>query len=522
MSFTLTYPTLLDPPAELHVRYDEAVARCRASLGARHAMFIDGRDVVTGRWAQKRTPIDTSVVLGEFALGDETHADLAMEAARRAQPAWRATPWQARVAILRRAADLVAARVFDLAAALSLEVGKNRMEALGEAREVVDFLEIFCAQMEASNAYDRPLPDDPVPGFACHNRSVLKPYGVWLVLVPYNFPFALAGAPVGAALAAGNTVVLKGSSETPWAGRLLVEILRDAGVPPGVVNYVMGPGRSVGQRLVDHPAAAGITFTGSYETGMQLVRAYAGGRWPRPVIAEMGGKNAVIVTRHADLERAAAGIVRSSFGMSGQKCSALSRIYVDEAVADALLARVLPLVEALKVGDPTLRDHWMGPVATTDAHAKYAEYVAGLRARDATIHAGGRHLGGGALDRGLYCAPTLAEAALDDPLWRHEMFLPLVMLARVKDNDQAMALANDAEMGLTAGCYGNAAETRWFFEHIEAGVTYANRPQGATTGAWPGYQPFGGWKGSGSTGKGLASFHYLTQYLREQSQTITE
>jgi 1-pyrroline-5-carboxylate dehydrogenase len=176
----------------------------------------------------------------------------------------------------------------------------------------------------------------------------------------------------------------------------------------------------------------------------------------------------------------------------------------------------------LKVGDPTQRANWMGPVATTQAHADFERYVNELRSRGARFLAGGDYLRQDGCERGLFCAPTLAEASLDDPLWRQEMFLPIAMLASVSSREQALALANDSDMGLTAGFYGGADEVPWFFENIEAGVTYANRPQGATTGAWPGYQPFGGWKGSGSTGKALASFHYLPQYLREQSQTFVE
>ena len=522
MSYKLTYATMFNPPESLHQQFEAALNRTRAALGARHPMFIGGKPHESGRYSSKRSPIDQELVLGEFALGTEADADLAMAAAQEAFPAWRATPWTERVAILRRAAVLVEERVYDLGAALALEVGKNRMEAMGEVQEVADFFRIYADHMERNEGYDRPLPDDPLEGWKSHNRSVMKPYGVWLVVTPYNFPFALAGGPVGAALVAGNTVVLKGASDTPWAGWLLTQVLHDAGVPPGAINYVMGPGRTVGQRLVEHRAAAGITFTGSHETGMHLVRHCAAGRHPRPVIAEMGGKNAVIVTRQADLARAATGIVRSAYGLSGQKCSALSRIYVDEAVAKDLRGLLIEQIAALTVGDPTRRANWMGPVATTQAHADFGRYVEGLRSRGARMLAGGEYLQGDGCERGLYCAPTLAEASLDDPLWRHEMFLPIAMLAAVSGKEQALALANDSDMGLTAGFYGGASEVPWFFEHIEAGVTYANRPQGATTGAWPGYQPFGGWKGSGSTGKALASFHYLPQYLREQSQTFVE
>jgi 1-pyrroline-5-carboxylate dehydrogenase len=396
------------------------------------------------------------------------------------------------------------------------------MEALGEAQETAEFFKIYADQLEQHNGFDRPLPNDPIEGFVSRNRSVLKPYGVWVVIAPFNFPFALAGGPTAAALAAGNTVVLKGAAETPWAGRLLAECLRDAGVPAGVFNYLNGSGPDVGERLVQHSLTNGITFTGSYEVGLHIAAVQAERRRLLPFIAEMGGKNAVIVSGRADLDRAAIGIVRSAFGMQGQKCSALSRIYVDARVADALVDAIAARMAELTIGDPTEATNWLGPVATEKAYHRYAEVSRSLATGGARIVTGGQQLGAGPLTHGYYCAPTLAEAPEDHPLWTREMFLPVVMLQRVANKEQALLRANASEFGLTAGFYGADDEVPWFFDHIEAGVTYANRPQGATTGAWPGYQPFGGWKGSSSTGKALASFYYLPQYLREQSQTRVE
>jgi 1-pyrroline-5-carboxylate dehydrogenase len=255
---------------------------------------------------------------------------------------------------------------------------------------------------------------------------------------------------------------------------------------------------------------------------MGIVRAVQAPPFPRPCIAEMGGKNACIVTAQADLERAATGIVRSAFGMGGQKCSALSRLYVQRQVADALLEKLLQQLAALRIGDPTRREHWLGPVTTPGAYAGYARYSAQLRESGARVLAGGEQLHDAGLARGYFVRPTIAEAPLAHPLWDEEMFLPILMMHRVASRDDAMALANRSPLGLTAGFYGGADEVPWFNENIEAGVTYANRPQGATTGAWPGYQAFGGWKGSGSTGKAIGSFYYLPQYMREQSQTVVE
>ncbi len=522
MSFRLTYATMFNPPAVIHERFEAALGEVSAGLGARHGLYIDGQDRAAARYAERRSPIDNALVLGEFALADVDDVDVAMRAAHAAYPAWRALPVVERARLIRRVGDLMEQRVYAIAAALTLEVGKNRMEALGEAQETVDFFHHYADDFEQNAGYENLLPNDPLDGVVSRNRSVMRPHGVWVVIAPFNFPFALAGGPVAAALVTGNTVVVKAASDTPWSGRLLADCIRDAGLPPGVFNYVSGSGREVGEALAQHPLTAGVTFTGSVGVGMQLLKQMASGAWPRPCIAEMGGKNPCIVTEHADLDRAAAGIVRSAFGMGGQKCSALSRLYVHADVADALIAKLETQIDAIRIGDARKQAHWLGPVVNASAYASYASYVDQLKAGGARLIRGGEQLRDGDLARGYYVTPVLAEAALTHPLWQQEMFLPIVMLHRYTDRDAAMRLANATDMGLTAGFYGGSDEVPWFQEHIEAGVTYANRPQGATTGAWPGYQPFGGWKGSGSTGKAIASFYYLQQYLREQSRTVVE
>jgi 1-pyrroline-5-carboxylate dehydrogenase len=527
MSFRLTYATMYNPPEAMHERFEAAMARVEAGLGGRHPLFVNGADCYAAEYADRRAPFDSELRLGEFALACPADADEAMAAAQAAFPAWRATPVAERARLVRRVGDLMEQRVYDIAAALTLEVGKNRMEALGEAQETVDFFHHYANDFESHAGYANPLPDDPIDGIASHNASVMRPYGVWVVIAPFNFPLALAGGPTAAALVTGNTVVLKGASDTPWAGRLLADCIRDAGLPAGVFNYLSGSGREIGEALVRHPHTAGITFTGSVPVGRQLMQHMVGGAYPRPCIAEMGGKNPCIVTAKADLDRAAAGIARSAYGMTGQKCSALSRVYVHESIADALIERLQAQIAAIRIGDPRRREHWLGPVVNASAYANYLRYAADLRASGARLLSGGSRLGMAsdgepALARGYYVEPLLAEAPLAHPLWQQEMFLPILMLHRYGDRDEAMRLANDTSMGLTAGFFGGEDEVAWFHDHIEAGVTYANRPQGATTGAWPGYQPFGGWKGSGSTGKAIASFYYLAQYLREQSRTVVE
>jgi 1-pyrroline-5-carboxylate dehydrogenase len=474
------------------------------------------------RTAEKRSPIDRRLVLGRFPVGGAADVERAVAAAKRAFAGWRMTPHEERIRLVRRAAELIEERVYRIGAALALEVGKNRMESLGETQETADFFTGYAAELERNRGYDLTLPDDPLPNTLSHNRSVLKPHGVWAVIVPFNFPLALGGGPVAAALVTGNTVVLKGATDTPWAGRLLADCIRDAGFPAGVFNYLTGPGGVVGETLINHPDLAGVTFTGSHEVGMRIYRKMGGGAYPRPCIAEMGGKNACIVTARGDLERAVAGIVRSAFGLTGQKCSALSRVYVEESVADDLLERVVEATRAVRVGDPCLRENWMGPVINEGAARDFVRYSEELEAGGGRVLLGGRRLRDGEHAHGHFVECTVAEAEADHPLFREEMFQPILMVCRVKNLGEGIALANDSSLGLTAGCYGDDDEVRHFLDHIEAGVLYVNRPQGATTGAWPGYQAFGGWKGSGSTGKAIGSFYYLPLYLREQSQTVVE
>jgi 1-pyrroline-5-carboxylate dehydrogenase len=520
-SFRLTYSTMFDPPAELHQRFDAALEQVRGRLGRDYPQWIGGEPRAAAELFEARSPIDRSWLLGRFALGSAQDAADAVATAATAFRGWAATPWRERVRLLRRVAALIEERVYDIGAAVALEVGKNRMESLGEVQETADLFSWYCDQMEANDGFDRVLPNDPLPGFVSRNRSVLKPYGVWAVIAPFNFPFALAGGPIAAALVAGNTVVFKTATDTTWSGWLLLEALRDAGLPPGVVNYVSGAGGVIGAALVDDPRVAGATFTGSYEVGMQIVRRFAQGAWPRPCIAEMGGKNAAIVSRHADLERAATGIVRSAFGLQGQKCSACSRVYVERPVAEALRSLLVEKTRLIAVGDPTLRQNWMGPVINESAYIRFQKCADNLRQHGA-IFAGGEVLDGGPLANGWFVAPTVATAPLEYRLWREEKFIPLVLVGEVDSVAQAIDLANASDYGLTAGFYGAPEEIALFLDRIEAGVTYVNRPQGATTGAWPGYQPFGGWKASGTTGKAIGSFYYLPQYLREQSQTVVD
>jgi 1-pyrroline-5-carboxylate dehydrogenase len=517
--FKLTYATMFNPPEELHTQYDQALERVKAKFGTEYAMIIDGKDVKADEKFEDHSPINTDWTLAVMQKGNEKHAQMAMEAARKAFPGWSHTPWQKRVELLRKAAGLIEERIFELGAAMSLEVGKNRMEALGDVQETADLITYSCYQMEKNDGFIVPMGKDPLVGYEASNTSVLRPYGVWLVVSPFNFPFALSGGPMGAALAAGNTVVLKPATDTPWIVRLLADCFRDAGLPDGVVNFVTGPGRTLGQALVESKEVDGVTFTGSFDVGMKMYRDFANGAYVRPIILELGGKNPAIVSRHADLERAAIGIVRSAFGLQGQKCSAASRVLVEEQVYDNLIARLKELTDKLTVGDPTDRSVYMGPVINASSYQEFKDFTADL-GNAGTFLTGGDVLTGGMYDKGYFCAPTFAvDVPFEHPLWKQEMFLPITTIGKVKSLDQAMTIANDVNYGLTAGFYGSEDEVDWFFDKIEAGVTYANRPQGATTGAWPGFQPFGGWKGSGSSGKNAGGHYYVPLYMHEQIRT---
>lgn len=520
--FKLTYATMFTPPEELHTRFDEALAKTRAGLGREYGMIIAGKEHFSSEKFEDRSPANTEIVLGVFQKGTAQDAQAALAAARKAFPIWSGMKWQERIALLRKTADLVDQRIFEIGAAMSMEVGKNRMEALGDVAEAADLIRYACQQMEKNDGFVVEMGRDPLVGYTSINFSVLRPYGVWLVISPFNFPCALTGGPVGAALVAGNTVVMKPATDTPWSVRLFAECLRDAGLPDGVFNYVTGSGSTLGQALIDSPEVDGVTFTGSYDVGMKIYRDFGRGRYVRPTILELGGKNPAIVSRHADLERASIGIVRSAFGLQGQKCSACSRVLVEEPIYDVLVERLVELTEKLTVGDPTDRAVYMGPVINQKSYQDYKAFCEEL-CESGNIITGGKVLLQGDYVKGYFCKPTIVtDLPLDHRLWKYEMFLPITAVAKVSSLDEAMAIANDVTYGLTAGFYGTKDEAQWFFEHIQAGVTYANRPQGSTTGAWPGFQPFGGWKGSGSSGKNAGGHYYLPLYMHEQIRTLVE
>ena len=518
--FKLTYATMFNPPEELHIQFEQALLQVRAGLGREHGMIINGQDTFAGEKFEDRNPANTDMVLGIFQKGDAKTAHDALAAARKAFPMWSHLKWQDRVTLVRKAAQIMDERLFEIGAVMAMEVGKNRMESLGDVAETADLLRFACSQMEKNNGYIVEMGRDPLVGYQSSNLSVMKPWGVWLVISPFNFPLALTGGPAGAALVSGNTLVMKPATDTPWVVRLLAECFREAGGPDGVVNYVTGPGRTLGNALITCQEVDGVTFTGSFEVGMRIFRDFSECSWVRPIILELGGKNPVIVSRHADLEQAAIGITRSAFGLQGQKCSAASRVFIEAPVYDELSGRLKDLTEKMAIGDPTVRNNYLGPVVNATSYRDFKNFTEEL-GKAGKFLTGGRVLTGGAYDKGFFCAPTLVtDLPLDHRLWKYEMFLPITTIARVNSLEEAMLKANEVDYGLTSGFFGSEEEIPWFFDGIQAGVAYANRPQGATTGAWPGFQPFGGWKASGSSGKNSGGVYYLPQYMHEQIQTI--
>jgi 1-pyrroline-5-carboxylate dehydrogenase len=516
--FRITYATMSADNPELHEHYERGVETARSWLGEKHPFYVNGEE----RWGdglhEERSPIDSELVIGQFAQGTRQDVQEAIAAARAFAPTWAATPWQDRVALLRRAAELISERVFELAALMAIEVGKNRLEALGDVQETAELIEYYCDALERNDGFAKPmgrLSDSE------HNRDVMRPYGVWGVISPFNFPFALAGGPVGAALVAGNAVVFKPSNAGAFMGVKLYEAIRDAGVPAGAFHLITGSGSVVGQEVQENPGVDGLTFTGSYEVGMAIYKGFAKD-FPKPVICEMGGKNPAIVSAKANLDKATDGVLRSAFGFGGQKCSATSRVYVQRQVYDQFVNLLREKTEKVRVGDPLLKENWLGPVINESAVKTFQEAADEAR-KSGTVITGGERIEEGDLARGNFVKPTVVDVPKDNWIWKKELFVPFVAVTAVDTLDEAFALANDTEYGLTAGFFSeDQEEVDRFLDNIQAGVVYVNRRAGATTGAWPGYQPFGGWKGSGTSGKASGGDYYVLQYMREQSQTVIE
>jgi 1-pyrroline-5-carboxylate dehydrogenase len=515
----ITYTSTSGDLEEFHRLFDAALNIVKEQAGKTHPFYIGGAAIENRTDPLvDRSPIDTGFVLGRFAAATRADVDAAVRNSRAAQPGWARTPWRQRLAILRRAAAIIRDRKYELAALMSLEVGKSRLESMGDAEESADLIDYYSQQVEDADGFVRSMARiTPVE----RNTDTLRPYGVFACIAPFNFPLALSAGMSSAALASGNAVVYKPAEDTPWTGLNLYEIYREAGVPPGVFNLLFGRREEIGDPLWQHPGIDGVVFTGSKAVGMRI-HAGLSSRWIKPCLLELGGKNAAVVLASADLDAAAEGVMRSGFSLQNQKCSATSRVYVERGALKPFLDRLLERTRAIRIGDPSERDVFFGPVINDRSVRRFERAVEQGR-REGTILLGGERLRGGVFDAGHFVAPTIAQLPLGSSLFEEELFVPFLAVGEVADLDQALAETNRVEYGLTAGIFArSSSDVSRFFDEVEAGVCYANKRTGATTGAWPGAQPFCGWKGSGSTGKGGCGPYYVAQFMREQSRTVIE
>lgn len=495
---------------QFHQRYEDAIEKISKELGRRYPFIIDGKERISNSSFPDISPIDKGVV-GYVSKAKEEDVRDAIRSSKDSFKEWSKLDYKERVKIMKRTADIISKQKYELASLVTYENGKNRYEAIADVDEAIDFLRYYAHIMEENNGYIRRM-NSAYPDEECY--SILKPYGVFVVISPFNFPIAITTGMCSGALLTGNTVVLKPSSDTPISAIRLVDIFEEAGVIDGAINIITGFGSSIGNVLVNSKEIDGIAFTGSRDVGLSIYNN-ASKIKPKPIITEMGGKNSTIVSKDADLDKAVRGVARAAFGYSGQKCSACSRVIVHKSIKDEFIAKLRRFTSTLKVGDPRERDTFVGPVINENAYDKYKEVIH-IAKRDGIVY------GGNIMDlNGYYVEPTIIDG-LDNKhrFLREELFLPILAVITYEQFGDAIKLANNTDYGLTAGIFSNNEhEIDRFFDEVEAGVLYANREKSATTGAMVGAQPFVGWKYSGTSGKGAGGRYYLEQFLREQSRT---
>jgi 1-pyrroline-5-carboxylate dehydrogenase len=473
-----------------------ALAKVKAELGRSYPLIIDGQAVTAADTGASLNPANPSEVVGRFSQADAALVDRALEAASRAFETWRHVPATERAAYLFAAADEMRRRKHEFSAWMVYEVGKSWPEADGDTAEAIDFLEYYAHEMLR---LDRGAAVVPVAGE--ENEMVYIPLGVGAVIPPWNFPNAIMTGMTSAAIVAGNTVILKPASASPAIAWQVCQLFYDAGLPPGVLNFVPGPGAVIGDRLVDDARTRFIAFTGSKEVGLRIHERAAkhqpGQRWIKRTILEMGGKDAVVVDETADLDAAATAIVQSAFGFQGQKCSAGSRAIIVRSVYDEVVAKVVTKAQALiSVGDTTSPDIYMGPVVDKTAYGKILGYIETGKGEGRLLLGGGPVAG----SDGYFIEPTIiADVASDAVIAQEEIFGPVLAILPARDFDDALAIANGTEYGLTGALYSRIPERierarREFF----VGNLYFNRK---CTGALVGVHPFGGFNMSGTDSK---------------------
>ncbi len=488
--------------------YAAALARVQSQLGRTYPLIIGGQRRLPTRVIASVNPSQPDQVVGYATQGDQEDAEAAVQAARTAFPAWSRTPAEVRARILFKAAAIMRRRKFELSAWLTFEVGKNWAEADGDTAEAIDFLEYYGREMIrlAGSQHLTPIPGE-------ENQLYYRPMGVGVVHSPFNFPLAILCGMSAAAIVTGNTVVVKPSTEAPVMAAKLFEILEEAGLPAGVANLLYADPVEVGDFLTTHKEVRFITFTGSRQVGCHIyekaARVQPGQKFLRRVIAEMGGKDAIIVDGSADLDEAAAGIVASAFGFSGQKCSACSRAVVTADVYDAVLTRVVERTQALEIGPAAARETQVGPVAAERFQRKILEYIA-IGKEEGRLVAGGHAVPGG-----YYVEPTIfADVAPAARIAQEEIFGPVLAFVKAADFDEALAIANDTEYGLTGSLYSrDRAHIEQARVEFLVGNLYFNRK---STGALVGVHPFGGFNMSGTDSK-AGGPDYLLMFTQAQS-----
>lgn len=489
-----------------------AISALEARFGAKYPAWIDGREVMTEKTIASLNPSEPDQVVGYAASATLEMADLAVRSAFGAFKEYSRWTPEARASVLLRAANIMRRKRFELNAAIILEAGKSWLEADADVAEAIDFCEFYAREAER---YGGPQPLTPLPGE--RNELVYLPLGVVVVIPPWNFPLAITTGMTTAALAAGNTVVLKPASATPVIAWYLVEILKEAGIPDKAIQFVPGSGAAIGDALVTHPLTRMIAFTGSKEVGLRVnelaARLSPGQKWIKRVIAEMGGKDAIIVDEDADLEAAASGIVTSAFGYQGQKCSACSRAIILEKVYEEVVGRVVEKARSLKIGPVKDPANTMGPVITESAMKSILSYIE-VGKKEGTLLCGGERI-----DRpGYFIAPTVfGDVQPGARIEQEEIFGPVLACIKARDFDHALEIANDTEYGLTGSVYSRSRVNlekarREFF----VGNLYFNRK---CTGALVGVHPFGGFNMSGTDSK-AGGRDYLLLFL--QAKCVSE
>jgi 1-pyrroline-5-carboxylate dehydrogenase len=521
----LTVPSALSPFANEPIRafrqpperaaMEAALAEVRSTLGRRYPLVIDGERVDGGRSTlPSRNPARPAEIVGDVVAATIEDASRALDAATRAFASWSRTSFAQRADLLVRGAAAIRARKDEFNALMVIEVGKTWVEAEADTAEAIDFLEYYARQALAL-ADPAPLVASPLP-----ETNVLRylPLGVGAIIPPWNFALAIMAGMTCAALVTGNTVVLKPSPDAAVVAARFVELLEDLGVPAGVINFVPGDGPTVGEALVKDPRTRFIAFTGSKAVGLRINELAAqtgpGQRWIKRVVAELGGKDAIVVADDADFEAAVDGVIASAFGFGGQKCSACSRAIVDRRIYDRFVTALGAKAQALTVGDPANAGSEVGPVINEQSAAKIAAYIA-IGHGEGRLVAGGRRLPG---ETGYFFEPTIfADVAPGARLAREEIFGPVLAVLPAAGFDEAIALANDSDFGLTGAVYTTDPERiRRARDEFFVGNLYINRK---CTGALVGVHPFGGFNLSGTDSK-AGGADYLLLFV--QSQAIAQ